>query len=147
MNKIIDEYLDKEKSYQRLKREFAEHGKLIIAYDLDNTVFDYHNENCSYEMVKKLIKKYKNYAYFIVFTSSNPDRYDEIRKILDQENLPYDSINEDAPFIPFKGKKVYYNILLDDRAGLLQTYNELARLYNEVIIGIERRKKEIKENE
>lgn len=147
MNTIIDEYLDREKSYERLKREFAEHGKLIIAYDFDNTVFDYHNENNSYEMVKKLIRKYKKYAYFIVFTSSNPDRYDEIRKILDQENLPYDSINEDAPFIPFKGRKVYYNILLDDRAGLLQTYNELARLYNEVIVGLERRKKETKENE
>ena len=88
-------------------------------------------------MVKDLIRKYKNYAYFIVFTSSESNRYDEIKEILEKENLPYDSINEDAPFIPFKGRKVYYNILLDDRAGLNQTYNELLRLYNEVIINFE----------
>ena len=138
---MIDEYLDTEKSYKRLKEEFNGHGRLIIAYDLDSTVFDYHHKNESYEMVKDLIRKYKNYAYFIVFTSSEPDRYDEIKEILDKENLPYDSINDDAPFIPFKGRKVYYNILLDDRAGLSQTYNELLRLYNEVIINLEKEKK------
>ncbi len=33
-------------------------------------------------MVKDLIKKYKEYAYFIVFTSSEPDRYNEIESIL-----------------------------------------------------------------
>lgn len=134
---MIDEYLDTEKSYNRLKEEFNLHKKLIIAYGFDSTVFDYHHTNASYEMVKDLIRKYKNYAYFIVFTSSESNRYDEIKKILEKENLPYDSINEDAPFIPFKGRKVYYNILLDDRAGLNQTYNELLRLYNEVIINFE----------
>lgn len=134
---MIDEYLDTEKSYNRLKEEFNLHKKLIIAYDFDSTVFDYHHTNASYEMVKDLIRKYKNYAYFIVFTSSESNRYDEIKEILEKENLPYDSINEDAPFIPFKGRKIYYNILLDDRAGLNQTYNELLRLYNEVIINFE----------
>ena len=115
---------------KRLKEEFEAHKKLIIAYDLDSTVFDYHNTGASYEMVKDLIRKYREYAYFIVFTSSEPDRYNEIESILQKENLPYDSINDDAPFIPFKGRKVYYNILLDDRAGLNQTYNELLKLYN-----------------
>lgn len=128
-----DEFLNLENSYNRLKREYMEHGKLIIAYDFDSTVFDYHNTGSSYEMVRELIRRWKNHAYFIVFTSSESDRFDEIRKILDELNLPYDSINEDAPFIPFKGRKVYYNILLDDRAGLAQTYGELNRLYEEVI--------------
>ena len=133
---MLDEFLDTEKSYNRLKEEFLTHGKLIIAYDLDSTVYDYHHKNESYELVKDLIRKYKDYAYFIVFTSSEPDRYDEIKEILHKENLPFDSINDDAPFIPFKGRKVYYNILLDDRAGLHQTYNELLRLYNEEIINM-----------
>lgn len=128
-----DEFLNLENSYNRLKKEYMEHGKLIIAYDFDSTVFDYHNTGSSYEMVRELIRKWKNHAYFIVFTSSESDRFDEIRKILDELNLPYDGINEDAPFIPFKGRKVYYNILLDDRAGLAQTYGELNRLYEETI--------------
>lgn len=98
---IIDEYLNKEKSYKRFKEKFEAHKKLIIAYDLDSTVFDYHNTGSSYEMVKDLIRKYKEYAYFIVFTSYEPDRYNEIDSILQKENLPYDSINDDATFIPF----------------------------------------------
>ena len=130
---MIDEFLDKEKSYQRLKKEFLEHGKLIIAYDFDSTVFDYHNTGCSYEMVRDLIRKWKDYAYFIVFTSSEEDRFEEISRILKELNIPYNSINGDAPFITFKGRKVYYNILLDDRAGLSQTYEELTRLYKEEI--------------
>lgn len=137
---MLDEYLDTEKSYCRLKEEFELHNRLIIAYDLDSTVFDYHHKNASYEMVKDLIRKYRDYAYFIIFTSSESDRYDEIKEILEQEDLPYDSINDDAPFIPFKGRKVYYNILLDDRAGLHQTYHELLRLYQEVIVELERSK-------
>ncbi len=139
-NIMLDEYLDTEKSYCRLKEEFELHNRLIIAYDLDSTVFDYHHKNASYEMVKDLIRKYRDYAYFIIFTSSESDRYDEIKEILEQEDLPYDSINDDAPFIPFKGRKVYYNILLDDRAGLHQTYHELLRLYQEVIVEMERSK-------
>ena len=100
-------------------------------------LYDYYHTNASYEMVKELIRKYEKYAYFIVFTSSTPDRYDEIKSILDKEKLPYNSINEDAPFIPFTSRKVYYNILLDDRVGLNQTYNELLKLYNKVITNLE----------
>ena len=43
----IDEYLDIENSYNRLKEEFNVHKKLIIAYDLDSTVYDYHHTNAS----------------------------------------------------------------------------------------------------
>jgi len=108
---MIDEFLNAENSYQRLKKEFLEHGKLIIAYDIDSTVFDYHNKGESYEMVKELIRDWKDYAYFIVFTSSTEDRFPFIREMLNKENLPYNGINEDAPFIPFTGRKVIFNFV------------------------------------
>ena len=44
---------------------------------------------------------------------------------LRENNIPYDSINEDPAFIKIPGKKVYYNILLDDRAGLPSAYKAL----------------------
>ena len=56
-----------------------------------------------------------------------------LSKILIKENVPFDTINEDAPFIDFTARKVFYNIFLDDRAGLRQTYDELIRLYDECI--------------
>lgn len=84
----MDEYLNVENSYQRLKKEFLEYGRLIIAYDLDCTVYDYHHTGESFEMVKDLIRKYRDHAYFIVFTSSPSDRYEEIKEILNKEKVP-----------------------------------------------------------
>ena len=57
-----------------------------------------------------------------------------IEEYLNNNDIPYNAINKDAPFIKENGRKIYYNALLDDRAGLLQVYNELTRLYNEVIV-------------
>ena len=39
--------------------------------------------------------------------------------------IEIDYINESPPYIPFTGNKVYYNIMLDDRAGLSAAYNIL----------------------
>jgi len=35
-------------------------------------------------------------------------------------------------YIPFKGKKLYYNILLDDRAGLSSAYYCLRQALNRI---------------
>ena len=51
------------------------------------------------QLVKDLIRKYKKDVYFIVFTFSKSDRYDDIKEILEKENLPYDAINDDATLI------------------------------------------------
>jgi molybdopterin/thiamine biosynthesis adenylyltransferase len=45
-----------------------------------------------------------------------------------QENdIPFDKINENMDFIPFTGRKLYANIYLDDRAGLSAAYNILSK--------------------
>lgn len=105
----MDKYLIAEAAYERLKEEYFKYGNLIIAYDFDNTVYDYHNTG---------------------------ERYDFIRKYLQENDIPFDSINEDAPHISFTGRKIYYNILLDDRAGLTECYYLLNRLYYDVICEI-----------
>jgi uncharacterized protein (DUF427 family) len=66
--------------------------------------------------------------HLTVFTSCNDDRFPEIKKYLTDHNIPFDSINETPDFIPYKGRKVYYNILLDDRAGLSAAYGILNNL-------------------
>lgn len=134
----MDKYLIAEAAYERLKEEYFKYGNLIIAYDFDNTVYDYHNTGERYDLVIELLRKYKHYAYLIVFTSSKEDRYDFIRKYLQENDIPFDSINEDAPHISFTGRKIYYNILLDDRAGLSECYYLLNRLYYDVICGIQK---------
>jgi hypothetical protein len=56
-----------------------------------------------------------------------------IKKYLVQEGLPFDSINENAPFITCKGGKLFYNIFLDDKAGLGETVKALNDLIYLVI--------------
>ena len=55
---------------------------------------------------------------------------DEILAYLSANDIPYDTINEDI--ISFGGRKVYYNLLLDDRAGLREVYDLLTRFLKEV---------------
>jgi len=125
----MDFYLNDENVINRLTEEWSKYGKLIIAYDYDNTVHDYHKLGYVFENVISLLKRTKLIgANFIVFTCCNENKYDDIKKYLSINNIPFDKINENIDDIDFGGRKVYYNILLDDRAGLSSAYNCLLKV-------------------
>lgn len=122
----MDPFLDNKVCEDRLFEEWQKYGKLIIAYDFDNTVFPYSDPNYTFDNVIELLRECKkNEFWLVVFTSCNEDRIPELKEYLKKHNIPYDSINETADFIPFKGRKIYYNLLLDDRAGLSAAYMQL----------------------
>jgi hypothetical protein len=119
----MDFYLNEQNTINRLVSEWIKYGKIIIAYDFDDTVYDFHNKGRKYDDVINLLKQCKSLgAYFIVFTSCNENDYDKIRNYLAENEIPFDKINENLNFVKFTGRKVYYNILLDDRAGLSSSY-------------------------
>ena len=118
---------------QRLIEQYQKQDRLIIAYDFDDTVSPYVCSNCTeVQSVLRMSKENLN-AYFIVYTCNSD--VEKIKKFLDYYRLPYDSINAAAPFSPLQpsavGEKLYFNILLDDKAGLgeataaLKTLNRL----------------------
>lgn len=122
----MDFYLDENNQTSRLIKEWNEYGKIIIAYDFDDTVYDYHKKGRTFQNVINLLQECKKQgAYFIVFTACDKNKFDFIKKYLKINNIPFDKINEQAPFVPFSGRKIYYNILLDDRAGLPSSYRTL----------------------
>ncbi|ADO59890.1 hypothetical protein [Paenibacillus polymyxa] len=122
----MDYYLEDRNVINRLIREWKQYGRLVIAYDFDNTVFDYHGEGHSYENIVKLLRDCKEEgAYLIVFTSRRDEELPFVCKYLNDKHIPYDSINEQPPFLNFEGRKIYYNILLDDRAGLQSAFSSL----------------------
>lgn len=126
MNLENDYFIDDKNCSERLFHEWKKYGKLIVAYDYDNTVFDYNHMGNKCERVIELLRECYRYGFYLtVFTSCNDDRMLEIKEYLESNNIPYDSINETPDYIPFRGRKVYYNILLDDRAGLSSAYNTL----------------------
>ncbi len=128
----MDYFLNDQNCVERLFDEWKKYGSLIVAYDYDNTVFDYYNKGFQYTDVIELLKECKRMKFHLtVFTSCNDDRFPEIKQYLSDNNIPFDGINETPDFIPFKGRKVYFNILLDDRAGLKSAYEILWKvIYN-----------------
>lgn len=116
---ISDPYADTYLFMHRLIKEYMEHGKLIVAYDFDDTVFDYHKKGFTYDRVINLLRKCHKAGFFLIVSTSREDaRIPEVKEYLEKNDIPYDLINENAPFVPYTAKKIYYNVLLDDRAGL-----------------------------
>lgn len=127
----MDYFLDDNNTINRLVEEWNFHGRLIIAYDFDNTVYDYNKIGLKFDNVVSLLRKCRDVgAYFIVFTACDENKYDFIEKYLNENDIPFDKINENLDFISFKGRKIYFNILLDDRAGLSSAYNCLSQAVN-----------------
>jgi len=116
--------------YERLKQDYLVHKSLFVAFDYDNTVFDYHNQGINYDDIITLLKTCKSYGFtLILFTGNEGEKLEIIKKDLNNRKIPFDLINEN-PLM--KTRKPYYNILLDDRAGLKESYNNLKRLTDEI---------------
>jgi hypothetical protein len=121
-----DFYLNDNNVVNRLVEEWNKYGKIIIAYDFDNTVYDYNNKGYTYNYVIELLQECSELgAYYVVFTSCEEDKFSFIKEYLKEKKIPFDKINENIDMIPFKGRKIYYNILLDDRAGLKSAHDNL----------------------
>lgn len=119
-------YLVPSECLRRLVAEYKKYGSLIVAVDFDNTLYDFHGVGDTFHNIIELLRLCKEFDFHItIFTSCNEDRYEFIRQYMKDNDIPFDAINETPDFIPYKGRKVYYNILLDDRAGLESAYKTL----------------------
>ncbi len=122
-------YLDHDTCVKRLLEWHEKNGRLIVAYDFDNTVYDYHHKGHDYSEVVDLIRRAKQAGcYLIVFTGNEDSTL--VRGFLDENSIPYDQINEQAPFVLTTARKIYYNLLLDDAAGLLSASAQLEAFLN-----------------
>ena len=123
----MDYYLNTENTFNRLLKEYKEHKSLVVAYDFDNTVYDFHQEGHHYTDVIELLQALKKIGCYLIIFSANED-VSFIKQYCSQKDIPFDAINENPPFFTSKARKIYYNILLDDRAGLKEAYDSLTRL-------------------
>jgi hypothetical protein len=122
-----DPYLYQELCFNRLLAEYRLHKRLIVAVDFDDTVFDFHKAGYQYEAVLRLLRRCTALGFYItLFTCSDPSEYArQIAYLLDYGVL-VTSVNENPVQLPFGNHgKPYYNILLDDRAGLCAAYQTL----------------------
>ena len=129
-----DPYLNDTIAYDRLYDEYKKYGKIIVATDFDDTIFDFHKKGYTYTKVIALLKECQELGFYIcVFTGTPKVKYDDIRTYCKDIGLNIASINENPFPMPFGNDgKMYYNILLDDRAGLSQSYETLRTLVDKI---------------
>lgn len=125
---VNDPYLLNQNCVERLLREYHKHGKLIVAVDFDDTVFPFNNSGNIHNRVFELLQEcQKREFYIVLFTASSPDRFDMMRDYMKYRGIIISSINSNPIPLPFgHNGKIYYNIFLDDRAGLGQSCDVLA---------------------
>lgn len=122
-----DQYLKGGVSFKRLYDEYQKHGSLVIGFDFDGTVHDYHNVGASHEQVRQLLRDLKGIGCKCVcWTAYRDHKY--VKKFCEDNNIPCDGINTDGIPLPWECRKPFFSALLDDRAGLLQVYRELSAL-------------------
>ena len=126
-----DPFMSKEKVKDRLRNEFKKYGQLIIAFDFDYTVHNFHGEDYTYSFVTELLRGWRPYAKLIVFSASPETRYPYMKEYLDNKGIPFDVINDEVLERNYT-RKIYYNVFLDDRAGLGETAEILFELLEEI---------------
>lgn len=127
----MDFYLQAGNSYQRLEEEFQKYGKLIFCVDFDDTIFDFHKKGRTYENVIQLLRRWEPYSEVIIFTGNGEEKHKMIKDYLEEHKIKYRGINCDAS-VAFPGRKIYANVYIDDRGGLVQVYHELLTLIEKI---------------
>ena len=128
----MDTFFSDEALLNKLSNVYQKNNKIIIAYDFDDTIAPtYMSKDCS--QVIELLQKMRPYADFICFTSN--ENLDKVKEYIKENNIPCDCLNGNVPYMLSKYgnmRKVYFNILLDDKAGLGQAYRILHTFYDTV---------------
>jgi hydroxymethylpyrimidine pyrophosphatase-like HAD family hydrolase len=120
----MDEFLEHNKSFLRLLADYKKYNSLTIGVDFDGTLYDYHDTGATYEQVRQLVRDLKTINCKIVIWTANKD-LDFVRNFCTDNNIPFDGINEGGIPLKWESKKPFFSALLDDRAGLIQVYQEL----------------------
>lgn len=121
-----DPFLRYDENRKRLLADYQKHGSLIVAFDFDNTVHDAHGNGHSFPKVVDILMRCKALGFTLICFTANPYE-DFVSGFLTRNGIPFDYINQDSPNIgqSHSSRKIYYNILLDDRAGLASAFHDL----------------------
>lgn len=127
----MDTYLNPENSVTRLLEEYRTHNSLVVAFDFDDTVYDFHKKGRLYNDVIQLLKELKKANCYLICWTGQED-VEFVEQYLKDNEIPFNTINENPIFHKSSSRKIYANAYLDDRAGLKQVYDELQYLLKNI---------------
>lgn len=105
----------------KLQALLKRHNHLIIGVDYDNTLRGY-NSGEYYNDIIELVQRAKAQGHIICIWTANTSP-DDVKKDLASIGIEHDYFNESPLFND--GRKPHFNILLDDVAGLHESYHTL----------------------
>lgn len=115
---MIGQWTERPKVVKKLLDQYHKHGRLIIAYDFDDTVSPLYEPDEFLNEVRTLIRKAAHQGHYCYCYTANTD-FVKVSSFLQAQMLPTNPIPKG------NGDKAFFNILLDDKAGLEYTYNVL----------------------
>jgi hypothetical protein len=126
---ISDPYFDTQRCVDRLYQWYKQHNTLIVAFDYDDTLYDFHKVGFKYTKIVKILKECEILGFtLIIFTAHTTEKEcEDIKKIVNKKFKLHVKYVNCSPVMPTT-KKPYFNLLLDDKAGLGQTYNILSQV-------------------
>lgn len=118
---MIDPYLNTKNCINRLLKDYDAHKNLIIGFDFDDTIFDYHKEGHIYPKILNLLFKCQRMGLtLMLFTGNEGKDLDKCLSYCKELGLKVQFVNESP--INKEHRKPYCNIMLDDRGGLKESY-------------------------
>lgn len=124
---LVDPYLDHQQVVARLLNEYHKHGTLCIGFDFDNTIYDYHKTNTIYPALIQLLQR-ASAANFTMCVYTCNKNLQLVSDYCTANNIRIDYINSSSVTFVSKPHKPYFNLLLDDRAGLQSAFAALTNV-------------------
>lgn len=126
---LNDPFLDNGNVIQRLLKEYYEHGSLIIGVDFDNTIYDCHKKGFKFPALISLLQSCSNAGFTLCpFTANN--NHSLVTEVFNSIDVDIYTINKSP--VEFDSRKPFFNILLDDRAGLSSAYTALNAVLSQI---------------
>jgi len=123
--KVSDPYFSTDRAVDRMLDWYELHKSLIVAFDFDDTIYDYHKKGYDHPKIQNILRKCQSAGFTLIMftTDESPENLKWKVKYCADLGLRIKYVNE-SPIMPTT-KKPFYNILLDDKAGLGQAYEIL----------------------
>ena len=124
----------------KLYADYLKYGTLYIAFDFDNTIWNFNKYNANYEDnpdavfwdIVNLLKKCKEHGMKLILWTSCPIPWDELKKnqLCKAWGIEPDYLNC-SPLSP-GAVKPHFSLLLDDKAGLESSVYILEELLKKI---------------
>lgn len=126
---MLDPFLNPQTMFTRLWEEYQKYGSLVIGFDFDDTVHDYHKRGSTFPLVIQLLRDMHELGFKLVCWTAHRD-HEYVAKYLVDNNIPFEGINTNGVPLEWESRKPFFSALLDDRAGLREVYDVLRELVN-----------------